>query len=163
MIPGSQTLFTSFTDCQTYPSPAFSTALGSSDSCSDFSFSPFAPSHSYSCLDVWQDSAISYHISTCLEKHKTGENNNCIYFIHTHISMYMYVYIWQKEYKSCKVQHSKVKCSKVRQCQTEFLKASLNSPPGEYALWYSFNYKVAYYYFSPGHLLQQGTGWMVLT
>lgn len=68
------------------------------------------------------------------------------------------VYIWQKEHKVCKVQHSKV-----RQCQTEFLRASLILPPGEYALWYSFNYKVAYYYFSPGHLLQQGTGWMVLT
>lgn len=49
-----------------------------------------------------------------------------------------------KQHKSCKVQHWKVS-----KCQPEFLRASLILPPGEYVLWSSFNYKVAYYYFSP--------------
>lgn len=151
MIPGPQTSFTLLTDFQSYLSPLFSTALGSSDTCGGFSFSPLAWSHSYPCLDMWPErlySAVSYHMSPPLETKKTVKKKR----------IYIYIYIWQKEYKSCKVQHWKV-----RQCQTEFLRPSLILPPGEYALWYSFNYKVAYYYFSPGHLLQQGTGWMVLT
>lgn len=151
MIPGPQIFFTLLTELQSHPSPPFSTALGSSYTCSGFSFGPLAWSHSYSCLDVWPErlySAISYHVSPPLEIQKRVGKK----------VIFISIYVWQKEHKSCKVQRWKI-----RQCQTEFLRASLILPPGEYALWYSFNYKVAYYYFSPGHLLQQGTGWMVLT